>query len=536
MLFQFCHVGCKTKINATFLNVTRHYARAVVKIRRKGNDVANNEVKREKTKTPIIKCKKQMYDFYEGDKFSKEKPILASQSWKNRKSKGDHFFIYPYNNDVVETNEEVGSETFQDLDVNASLCNNLEDLNIYEPLEIQKLGIPKIFQECNVLIAAETGCGKTLAYLLPLITKIVLWKQKEEQRSINTPLGLIVTPSRELTVQIGLQLIKLSKHLNIKTKIVTGGRTKRIISDPPVGNIDILVCSFGVVSKLTTFGVYDLAFVRFVVLDEADSLFHSSFETKLKIFLRRIPIGYHQYDTTENEFPKTAQLVLVSASIPSGLKTVLSDIININSLEHVTTEKLHRILIPQKFVRLIPSQKPIELVKYVKSKVLNKQRVIVFSNRNSTSYWISLFLHECGVKVTNLNGDMPLHVRRGKYGEFLNGKTMVLSTTNGGSQGLDTIMVNHILNYDFPLDTSSYIHRCGRAGRIGTIGVSRVTNFISKPSEIVVVQKIERAVRKMKPIPVFNLLDRKDEKEEETEYDFTEEMIENLDEVENIPY
>lgn len=104
----------------------------------------------------------------------------------------------------METNEEVGSETFQDLDVNASLCNNLEDLNIYEPLEIQKLGIPKIFQECNVLIAAETGCGKTLAYLLPLITKIVLWKQKEEQRSINKPLGLIVTPSRELTVQIGV--------------------------------------------------------------------------------------------------------------------------------------------------------------------------------------------------------------------------------------------------------------------------------------------------------------------------------------------
>lgn len=87
-----------------------------------------------------------------------------------------------------------------------------------------------------------------------------------------------------------MQLIKLSKQLNIKTKIITGGRTKKIISDPPVGNIDILVCSFGVINKLTTFGVYDLAFIRFVVLDEADSLFHSSFEAKLKVFLRRIPV------------------------------------------------------------------------------------------------------------------------------------------------------------------------------------------------------------------------------------------------------
>lgn len=128
-------------------------------------------------------------------------------------------------------------------------------------------------------------------------------------------------------------------------------------------------------------------------------------------------------------------------------------------MEHVTTERLHKILVPQKFIRLIPSQKPVELIKYIKPKVRNKERVIIFSNQNGTSYWLSLFLHECGIEATNLNGDMPLEVRRGKYGEFLNGKTLVLSTTNGGSRGLDTVMVNHILNYDFPLDTSSYIHR-----------------------------------------------------------------------------
>uniref|UniRef100_V9IHL3 ATP-dependent RNA helicase DDX28 n=1 Tax=Apis cerana TaxID=7461 RepID=V9IHL3_APICE len=101
---------------------------------------------------------------------------------------------------------------------------------------------------------------------------------------------------------------------------------------------------------------------------------------------------------------------------------------------------------------------------------------------------------------------MPLSVRQGKYGEFISGKTMVLSMTNGGSRGLNTMMVNHILNYDFPLDTASYIHRCGRTGRIGTIGDCRVTNFISKIGEVVVVQKIEMAVRKMKPIPLFNLV------------------------------
>lgn len=83
------------------------------------------------------------------------------------------------------------------------MCNNLENLDIYKPLEIQKLGIPKILQEYNVLLAAETGCGKTLTYLLPLVTKILQWKENM-QSNINAPLGLIITPSRELTVQIAV--------------------------------------------------------------------------------------------------------------------------------------------------------------------------------------------------------------------------------------------------------------------------------------------------------------------------------------------
>lgn len=85
-----------------------------------------------------------------------------------------------------------------------------------------------------------------------------------------------------------MELIKISKNLDIKIKIITGGRTKKIILNPPVGQVDVLVCSFGVISKLTTFGVYSLKFIKFVVLDEADSLFHHSFEEKLRVFMKRI--------------------------------------------------------------------------------------------------------------------------------------------------------------------------------------------------------------------------------------------------------
>lgn len=535
MLLQFGYIGCKTKINVSFLNITRHYARAGVRTRRKGKNVAiNDRMEDQKSKIPIVKCKKKMYDFYKSNIRTKEKPTLASHGWKNKKTRDDHFFIYPYGNDEEKMNEEVDFKTFNDLGLSTSLCDNLENLGIYKPLHIQNIGIPKILQGSNVLLAAETGCGKTLAYLLPLITKILIWKQNNVQRTLNTPLGLIVTPSRELTVQIALELIRISKHLDIKTKLITGGKTKKMILNPPVDHVDVLVCSFGVVSKLTTFGVYNLSLLRYVVLDEADALFHHTFQEKLQVFIKKLPIAY-EYDTTTDAFPKAAQFILVSATIPSRMDIVLNGILNTNSLEHVTTEKLHKILVPQKFIRLIPSQKPVELLKYIKPKVRNKERVIIFSNRNSTSYWLSLFLRECGIEATNLSGDMSLEVRRGKYGEFLNGKTLVLSTTNGGSRGLDTVMVNHILNYDFPLDTSSYIHRCGRTGRVGTKGDSRVTNFVCKVTEVVVVQKIEMAARKMKPIPIFNLLTSEEEEEILEDY-YTGQMIEDLNEVENIPY
>lgn len=521
----------------TFINISRHYGRARSRTKFNKNEAFENEPKPKENRVPIIKCKKSMYNFYKGDAFNKRDIVLASHGWNNRKSKDDYFFIYPYENDGLEDQEPTDCKSFNNLGFNSTLCNNLENMDISKPLNIQNLAIPKLYEGHNVLLAAETGCGKTLAYLLPMIEKILEWKQAV-QRDINCPLALIVTPSRELTVQIALELIKVTKGLDIKTKIITGGRTKKILLNPPVGDVDVLVCSFGVVSKLTTFRVYNLNFVRYVVLDEADSLFHYSFAEKLKVFIRRIPVGFSR-DTAKNVFPDTAQLILASATIPSGVDNVLQGVVNPDSLKRVTTEKLHTILVPQKFVRLIPSQKPSELLKLVKPKAMKRQRIIVFSNHNTTSYWVACFLQKCGVSVTNLHGDMSFQVRRGKYGEFLNGKTMVLSTTNGGSRGLDTVMVNHILNYDFPLDTADYVHRCGRTGRVGTQGDSKVTNFISRPGEIAVVQKIERAARRGKPMPIFNLVKNDEEDVDsqiENEEEYIEQLIENLDQENAVPY
>ncbi|RLU24677.1 hypothetical protein DMN91_002766 [Ooceraea biroi] len=400
--------------------------------------------------------------------------------------------------------EEDTHDSFKQFNLDPQLTKILERYSITKPLHIQRVGIPKILNGANTVIAAETGCGKTLAYLLPMIDEILRWKELEKDRRYNSPLGLIVTPSRELAFQIGLEARKICQYLGIRTKLFTGGKTKKILLDPPVEEVDIVVASFGVISKLTTNKVIRLSAVKHIVLDEADALFHETFQEQLQVFLKRVPLGFAQ-DTNSPKLPAAAQFTVVSATMPSRMSIVLKDIINVDSLVPVKSNKLHHILVPQKFMRVGADDKPAELLKYIKPKVARKDQVIVFSNDNKTCNWVSMFLDNSNIKSVSLNGEMPLYDRNNRYAAFKSGKCRVLCTTNAGSRGLDTITVRHVLNYDFPTATADYIHRCGRTGRVGNIKDCRVTNFISTQSELTVVQKIEKSARRLKPIPIIDI-------------------------------
>ncbi|XP_018311228.1 probable ATP-dependent RNA helicase DDX28 [Mycetomoellerius zeteki] len=497
-----------------------------------------------KGEVPIIVCRRKEFNFYEGQEYSKYKPIpLVSKGWHHYKSKGDYFYIYPLTNvtkeaysksfkEKKEEEEEELHDSFKYFGLNPQLIDILKRYSITKPLKIQKIGIPKILNGANTVIAAETGCGKTLTYLLPMIDEVLRWKELVGHR-YNTPLGLIVTPTRELAFQIGLEAKKICQYLGIRTKTITGGKTKKMMLDPPVEEVDIVVASFGVISKLTTTKIYKLDMVRHLVLDEADALFHETFEEKLQIFLRKVPLGFVQ-NPDDNKLPISAQFTLASATMPSRMSEVLEDIINVQSLEHVTSNKLHHILVPQKFIRVGPSDKPTALLKYIKSKVANKEQVIIFNNSNTTCNWVSMFLNNSNIQTVSLNGDMELYDRQNKYASFKSGKSYVLCTTNAGSRGLDTVTVRHVLNYEFPNATADYIHRCGRTGRIGNIKDCRVDNFISTLNDIAVVQKIERAVRKSKPIPIFDI---RVPKEEDDVYEPFGSQIETEEKQEfSIPY
>ncbi|XP_014599068.1 PREDICTED: probable ATP-dependent RNA helicase DDX28 [Polistes canadensis] len=538
MIFRYCNL-CYQNISVSIINL-RKYGKRVSTKRFKKHEVKKREAftaEERKSKTPIILCKRPMFNFYQGDIYSKYEEIpLNSKGWNRSDSKGDHFCIYPEK--TLTLDEDIKMSTFEKFDLDPSLCKKLQEIGHTTPLKIQECAIPKILSGLNTVIAAETGCGKTMAYLIPLIDQILNWKPMLE-RPLNSPLGLIVTPSRELAIQIGEEAKKLSNGLGISTKILIGGKTKRLVSRLPMDDVDLVVASFGVISKLTTFKIYKLYCVKHIVLDEADALFHESFDGKLNVFMNRLQIA-HEPIIDENGMPKNAQLTLASATMPQRISEVLGSIVNVDSLVKVVTEQLHRISVPQTFVRLGPSQKPYQLLKFIKPKVKSKEPVIIFSNNIATCDFINMFLNDCGINNICLNGNMPLELKQGKYQEFKNGKVNVLSTTNIGSRGLDTVMVRHILNYEFPMDTADYIHRCGRVGRVGSHQDCKIVNFISSALEIKMAQKIERAIRKRKPIPIFNIM--KEKIEDDLEPLFSpddgqeDDIIQDINDEGSIPY
>ncbi|XP_070576786.1 probable ATP-dependent RNA helicase DDX28 [Ptychodera flava] len=450
----------------------------------------------------IISAKRSEFSHYQNQYYDKFKPPrLASQGWKHKKSVGDHFTINSIKGNPTLMKEETDgiSTTFDSFNLHESLLDGLNSLNIKQPTKVQVAAIPKILHGHNVLCAAETGSGKTLTYLLPLLHHL---KKENEERGMEAvarlPRSLVLVPSRELAEQVLAVARRLCNCVDLSANIIEGGRRIKTLQNTTVTPTDILIATPSALLRCLISGWIHLTNIRHVVIDEIDTMLDDSFKKIVVNIVKRIPIR------GEAAMSENAQLIMTGATMPKNANLTLEEVLEPEALVTVATSYLHRLMphVPQKFLRLHSSEKAGKLLELVKRDIKHDIQVMVFCGRTESCNWVSYFLQNNNIPgVVRLNGNMNVSQRVGIFRRFQKGTEKVLVCTDIGSRGLDTVRVQHVINFDFPNAMSDYIHRVGRVGRVGSLASGHVTSFIVHRWDVDLVNKIERAVRKRDVLP-----------------------------------
>ncbi|XP_060767808.1 probable ATP-dependent RNA helicase DDX28 [Neoarius graeffei] len=440
-----------------------------------------------------------------------EEPVLTSKGWKNNKSFGDYFTINstqsapPFLPESKEERKQDGHgqrRTFSHLRLSSELVETLQSHNITHPTIVQLQTIPKLLRGHNVLCAAETGSGKTLAYLLPIIHKLHEEMPLMELGSEQKTQAVVLVPARELAEQVTSVARTVSRPFGLKVKVVGGGKGVGSIKAAfSSGQPHVLVATPGALLKALWRRFVDLSELRFIVIDEADTMFDSSFVEMLEKILRQTQVAARLSEITGPT--RKAQLVIVGATFPGGVGELLDKVTDLGSLVTVKSQMLHYLMphVKQTFIKVRGSEKVLELHQALKEAESDRKGVLVFCNSAATVNWLGYTLEEMGLRHARLQGEMPASMREGIFQSFQKGHVDVLLCTDIASRGLDTQRVGLVVNYDFPESHTDYIHRAGRVGRAGASGGGHVLSFVTHPWDVELVQSIETAARRRMCLP-----------------------------------
>lgn len=436
-----------------------------------------------------------------------EEPRLCSKGWKHNKSCGDYFSINCVNESapfVAECEKDVAEKnSFKKLRICEELLETLHSIDIRHPTTVQRQAIPKVMRGHNILCAAETGSGKTLCYLLPIVQRLQAEKQEttEEKHKVR---NVILVPSRELAEQVAAVSRTLCTPLGFQTRTVGGGRgvghIKLIFK---MNQPDILVATPGALVKALRRRCLNLSELNFLVVDEADTMFDPSFVDMLEKIFLHTNIARNAKET--KGLGHKTQLLVVGATFPGGVGEVLSKVTDLGSMSVIRSKMLHFLMphVKQTFLKVKGADKVLELQHLLKQLQLERGggSAVVFCNKSATVNWLGYTLEEMGVQHLRLQGEMPAAVRAGIFRTFQKCTANVLVCTDIASRGLDTSRVRLVVNYDCPESHTDYIHRAGRVGRAGGLEDVEVVSFVTHPWDVELVQKIETAARRRTSLP-----------------------------------
>jgi ATP-dependent RNA helicase RhlE len=342
---------------------------------------------------------------------------------------------------------------FKDLKLNDKIQKALIDKGYTEPTPIQAQSIPDLLNKRDLLGIAQTGTGKTAAFSLPLLHNLY---ESQTKTNRNNCRALILTPTRELASQIEANILGYSKYLNFTTKVIFGGVSERPQITALNSGIDIVVATPG--RLLDLIGQRKIKFdqLETFILDEADRMLDMGFLNDVKKIVKMIP--------------KKRHTLLFSATIPSEIKKLAMDLLNNPKKVEITPESTTVEKIEQSLLFVEKSDKRRLLESVLEDKEIKK--VLVFSRTKHGADRIVKNLTQAKVASVAIHGNKSQNARERALSDFTSGKARVLVATDIAARGIDIKDVSHIINFNLPEDSESYVHRIGRTARAGKSGVA----------------------------------------------------------------
>ncbi|MGV8885031.1 MAG: DEAD/DEAH box helicase [Microbacteriaceae bacterium] len=359
--------------------------------------------------------------------------------------------------------------TFSELGLGDAVLKALKDVGYETPSAIQAATIPPLLAGRDVLGVAQTGTGKTAAFALPILSNLDL--------SQKSPQALVLAPTRELALQVCEAFERYSAHLRgVHVLPVYGGQGYGTQLSALRRGVHVVVGTPGRIMDHLEKGTLDLSQLKYLVLDEADEMLKMGFAEDVETILK---------DT-----PDEKQIALFSATMPAQIRRIsgryLKDPEEITVKNKTTTSANTT----QRYLMVSYPQKIDALTRILE--VENFEGMIVFVRTKNETETLAEKLRARGYSATAISGDVPQAQRERTVEQLKNGKLDILVATDVAARGLDVERISHVVNYDIPIDTESYVHRIGRTGRAGRSGAA--ISFVT-PRERRLLDQIERATR-----------------------------------------
>lgn len=352
--------------------------------------------------------------------------------------------------------------TFDELDLEEEVLDGLWAMNFEECTPVQEQAIPILLEGKDLIACAQTGTGKTAAYLLPILNHLV--QEDHPEDAIN---AIIMVPTRELAQQIDQQVAGFAYYLPISSVAVYGGSDGVVWEQQKKGlqaGVDVVIATPGRLLSYLKLGLIDLSQVQYFILDEADRMLDMGF--------------FEDIMQVVNELPKRRQTMLFSATMPAKIRELAKSILNNPSEIRLAVSKPNDKIMQSAYI-CYERQKAYIVKQLFEINVPDK--VIIFAGSKIKVKEVTRTLRSMKLSVAEMHSDLDQSQRDSTMYDFKNGKVNILVATDIVSRGIDIEDISVVINYDVPHDAEDYVHRIGRTARASAEGLA--ITFVSEDEQ-----------------------------------------------------